>query len=71
MFSWAKLLFVSMFRCPFYLVLREENYLYIFNGGGCWSYIGKRSGKQKLSLNRNCLDEVATPIHEIMHAIGN
>jgi len=49
---------------------KEANYLYIKDGGGCWSKVGMNTGKQDLSLEKNCLNEVGTPIHELMHAIG-
>ena len=50
---------------------KEANYLYIKDGGGCWSKVGMNTGKQDLSLAKGCLDHVGPPIHELMHAIGN
>ncbi|KAL6729222.1 hypothetical protein Aduo_000298 [Ancylostoma duodenale] len=41
----------------------------VFIGNGCWSYIGRRSGEQGLSLGIGC-DTVGTAAHEIGHAIG-
>ena len=53
----------------------------MIDGSGCWSYVGKQGGKQKLSLLAGqmhggnvyggCATQVGTPIHELMHAIGN
>ena len=42
----------------------------IMRGGGCYSSLGKRGGKQDLSLAQGCTYSVGTPIHEFMHAIG-
>ncbi|KAK3738622.1 hypothetical protein QZH41_009489, partial [Actinostola sp. cb2023] len=47
----------------------ERNYIYVVSEGGCWSYIGKSGGKQKLSLGPGC-EYKGTAIHEIMHALG-
>merc|ERR1712110_699368 len=48
----------------------ETDYVSIFRGSGCWSYLGKVGGKQELSLKKGCAWSVGTPIHELMHAIG-
>ena len=49
----------------------EADYLHIFQGSGCWSYVGKMGwGKQELSLANGCVWGLGTPIHEFMHAIG-
>ncbi|XP_070542993.1 zinc metalloproteinase nas-12-like isoform X2 [Ptychodera flava] len=47
----------------------EEDYLIFVPLGGCWSFIGRRGGPQKLSLAGDC-DTLGTVIHEIMHALG-
>jgi len=60
------------------LVLRDRtnsqyypDYLSIFRGKGCFSSVGcQYKGKQQLSLGYNCANDVGTPIHEIMHALG-
>jgi len=48
----------------------QRDYLTFFNGGGCWSYVG-RGGReyQKVSIGRGC-EYKATVIHELMHALG-
>ncbi|RNA04665.1 Zinc metallo ase nas-4 [Brachionus plicatilis] len=55
----------------------ETTYLRIFNGDGCWSYVGKRfTGAQNLSLKiptkespGSCIN-IDTVIHELLHALG-
>ena len=48
----------------------EDDYINVVRDSGCWSYLGKAFGEQKLSLDSGCLSTVGTPIHEFMHAIG-
>ncbi|KAM9859229.1 high choriolytic enzyme 1-like [Aulostomus maculatus] len=49
---------------------RHTNYIEIFNGSGCWSYVGRIGGKQQLSLKRNgCLYKGIVQ-HELLHALG-
>ncbi|NXJ98539.1 MEP1B protein, partial [Corythaixoides concolor] len=48
----------------------EENYISVFKGSGCWSYVGNRQvGLQQLSIGTNC-DRIATIEHEFLHALG-
>lgn len=48
----------------------QNDYIYIINNGGCYSYLGRRGGKQDLSLARpGCLYK-GTPAHEAVHALG-
>ncbi|XP_065688215.1 meprin A subunit beta [Patagioenas fasciata] len=48
----------------------EENYISVFKGSGCWSYVGNRQvGLQELSIGANC-DRIATIEHEFLHALG-
>jgi hypothetical protein len=49
---------------------KEANYIYVKNGGGCYTQVGMNTGKQVLSLNGRCLNEVGTPTHELMHVLG-
>ncbi|MDN5766618.1 MAG: M12 family metallopeptidase [Humibacillus sp.] len=44
------------------------NYVHVFKGDGCWSYVGMQTGRQDLSLADGCLRGQA--IHEFGHAIG-
>ncbi|XP_034160039.2 meprin A subunit beta isoform X3 [Pangasianodon hypophthalmus] len=48
----------------------EENYISVFQGNGCYSYVGNRHvGKQSLSIGAGC-DRIATIEHEFLHALG-
>ena len=48
-----------------------KDYISIYRGTGCFSSIGRvGNGKQYLSLGNKCANDVGTPIHEIMHALG-
>ncbi|KFV11911.1 Meprin A subunit beta, partial [Tauraco erythrolophus] len=48
----------------------EENYISVFKGSGCWSYVGNRQvGLQQLSIGTSC-DRIATIEHEFLHALG-
>ena len=49
----------------------EFDYISIYRGEGCTSWVGKHGGKQLLSLARGgCASNVGVPMHEFMHAIG-
>jgi len=48
----------------------SKDFIYIYSGDGCNSYLGKRGGNQTLSLQKNgCLSR-GTIIHELIHALG-
>lgn len=47
----------------------DKDYIEIFPGIGCWSQIGRRGGKQQLSLGTGC-ETRGRAIHELMHSIG-
>jgi len=53
----------------------ENDYVEIFDDGGCYSYIGRVGGKQPVSLGRpkpgygHCIFK-STVLHEFMHASG-
>lgn len=46
----------------------QADYLYFSDKGGCWSYIGRRGGKQDVSIAGGC--STGNTIHEIGHALG-
>lgn len=49
---------------------KDKNYLTVFQGDGCYSYVGAvQQGKQELSLGQGC-EFKGTAIHELMHALG-
>ena len=49
----------------------ESNYISVYKGSGCWSYVGRQGGRQYLSLGTGCASSVGVVIHEFMHAIGS
>jgi len=46
----------------------ETDYVEFVNSSGCWSYIGKQTGKQLISITNGCA--YGSIIHEICHAAG-
>lgn len=48
----------------------EENYVLITSADGCWSYVGKIGGQQKISLEKDGCLTVHTVLHEMLHAMG-
>lgn len=46
----------------------ESDYIEFFDGGGCWSHVGRQGGKQQISLGGGC--STGNAIHEIGHAVG-
>jgi hypothetical protein len=44
------------------------DYIEFMEGEGCWSYVGKKGGRQEISLAKDCDTRAAT--HEIGHALG-
>jgi Astacin (Peptidase family M12A) len=62
-------------RTPFRFPLRtpanaaqHPDYVQFFDGGGCWSRLGKQGGKQQISLGSGCT--AGNAIHEIGHTVG-
>ncbi|WP_433247210.1 M12 family metallopeptidase [Streptosporangium sp. CA-135522] len=47
----------------------ESDYLHIFPGGGCYSFLGRRGGRQNVSLGAGC-EYKGIAMHELMHALG-
>ncbi|KAL3065931.1 hypothetical protein OYC64_015969 [Pagothenia borchgrevinki] len=49
---------------------RHRNYLYFYSGSGCWSYLGRQSRGQLVSLKKNGCLYTDTVQHEVLHALG-
>ncbi|XP_057296178.1 blastula protease 10-like [Hydractinia symbiolongicarpus] len=47
----------------------DRSYMSFYKGSGCWSYVGRSGGGQRISLGDGCQYK-KTAIHEIMHALG-
>merc|ERR1712126_27670 len=48
----------------------QKDYVLIVNEDGCWSYVGRQNGEQKISLEKNGCVWRSTVIHEFLHAAG-
>jgi hypothetical protein len=48
----------------------EADYVYVYSGSGCWSYLGRIGGQQALSLQSNGCVSRGTVVHEFQHAAG-
>lgn len=48
----------------------EKNYIHIYSGIGCSSYLGMQGGRQLISLKRKGCMSRGTIIHELIHALG-
>ncbi|XP_070490773.1 hatching enzyme 1.2-like [Chironomus tepperi] len=48
----------------------QTDYIRIFSGDGCWSYVGRIGGKQDLSLKRSGCMVHGIAMHEMIHALG-
>ncbi|XP_033972232.1 low choriolytic enzyme-like isoform X2 [Trematomus bernacchii] len=48
----------------------HRNYLHFFSGSGCWSYLGRQSRGQAISLRKNGCLYTSTVQHEVLHALG-
>ncbi|KAK5915832.1 hypothetical protein CesoFtcFv8_001389 [Champsocephalus esox] len=48
----------------------HRNYLYFYSGSGCWSYLGRQSRGQLVSLQKNGCLYTNTVQHEVLHALG-
>uniref|UniRef100_A0A8C5MAB5 Meprin A subunit n=1 Tax=Leptobrachium leishanense TaxID=445787 RepID=A0A8C5MAB5_9ANUR len=47
----------------------EASFIHFKKLGGCWSYVGRRSSGQELSIGERC-DTKSIVEHEILHALG-
>ncbi|XP_072324576.1 meprin A subunit beta [Scyliorhinus torazame] len=48
----------------------EANYISVFKGSGCWSFVGNQhEGRQDLSIGERC-ERMGTIEHEFLHALG-
>ena len=47
----------------------HKDYIEFFNGSGCWSFLGKKGGKQQISIDEEWA-VTGNVIHEIFHAVG-
>jgi hypothetical protein len=48
----------------------QNDYIRIISGGGCYSSLGRRGGRQDVSLQRNGCVSKGTVMHELIHALG-
>ena len=48
---------------------KDSDYVYITDGQGCNSPVGRQKGRQNSTLGEGCLNS-NTIIHELMHSIG-
>ncbi|XP_077447062.1 high choriolytic enzyme 1-like [Stigmatopora argus] len=49
---------------------RQRNYVHFFPGSGCWSYLGRQSRGQPISLQKNGCVRHGIVQHEVLHALG-
>ncbi|KAK6061626.1 shTK domain protein [Cooperia oncophora] len=61
---WEQDTCINFTRNPF-----AKDRIMVFPEDGCWSYVGKLGGEQKLSLGSGC-ETVSIAAHEIGHALG-
>lgn len=50
--------------------ISQIDYIEIISGSGCYSYVGRREGRQELSLQRTGCMRKGTIQHELIHALG-
>ncbi|XP_043953594.1 hatching enzyme 1.2-like [Gambusia affinis] len=49
---------------------QHRDYIHFFSEEGCWSFVGRRNGGQKISLQKNGCLYTSTVQHEVFHALG-
>ncbi|XP_037652309.1 low choriolytic enzyme-like [Sebastes umbrosus] len=54
----------------FVLKTDQLDYLDFFPGSGCWSYLGRTGGRQRISLQQRGCVYKGTVQHEALHALG-
>ncbi|XP_041637600.1 high choriolytic enzyme 1-like [Cheilinus undulatus] len=54
----------------FKLRTNQRDYLRIFSGDGCYSYVGRQHRPQELSISRRGCVNKGTVQHELLHALG-
>ncbi|XP_076466635.1 uncharacterized protein LOC143297930 isoform X2 [Babylonia areolata] len=47
----------------------DADYVRFISDHGCWSLIGRKGGKQVVSVGRGC-ENIGTAVHEIFHSLG-
>ncbi|XP_027869882.1 low choriolytic enzyme-like [Xiphophorus couchianus] len=50
--------------------VKHRDYIHIYSGNGCRSFVGRQDGGQKLSLQKNGCLYGSTVQHEVLHALG-
>lgn len=53
----------------FYPRNSERDYVYFFQGDGCYSNVGRVGGSQRISIGRGC-EHKGIVMHEMFHALG-
>nr|XP_019962299.1 PREDICTED: high choriolytic enzyme 2-like [Paralichthys olivaceus] len=48
----------------------QRNYIYFYSGPGCFSNIGRKGGRQYISLKKNACVVNQVVQHEVLHALG-
>lgn len=49
----------------------DRNYIRLTSTNtGCWSSVGMVGGEQDVNFGQGCINQVGTPMHELMHALG-